>query len=73
MIIKLIKKIDNESDHLYLSYNADFTLFELDQALQNCKSGAPGADNINYDILINLPTESKRTLLELCSKSWIEV
>lgn len=59
-----------ETGHLDLPYNSDFTLFELDLALQNCKNGAPGADNINYGIIRNLPAGSKATLLELYNYSF---
>jgi hypothetical protein len=42
----------------------------MDKALQNCKFGAAGEDKINYDIIMNLPNETKFTLLSLFNKSW---
>ena len=57
-------------DHTDLGFNKDFSMFELELALRKCKSGAPGPDNIHYDIIKALPHESKTELLKLFNQSW---
>lgn len=50
--------------------NCDFTLFELNEALQSKRSTAPGADKIHYEMLKQLPPDSKQKLLDLINTSW---
>ena len=56
--------------HTELGFNKNFTMFELELALKKCKSGAPGPDDIHYDILKALPQDSKIELLKLFNQSW---
>lgn len=44
-------------------YNLPFSLAELHAALTSCNKSAPGSDCILYEMLKNLPTETKKTLL----------
>jgi hypothetical protein len=60
---RALKKADDEPDFENKLYHQEFTLYELNRALQNCKSGAPGEDNIHYNIIKNFPEETKLTLL----------
>ncbi|WAR23635.1 hypothetical protein MAR_037304, partial [Mya arenaria] len=53
-----------------IKYNADCSMIQLNRALANCKSGAPGEDGIHYDTLKKLPTPAKQTLLCLFNQSW---
>jgi len=53
-----------------IPYNKDFSMAELEMALNQCKNGAPGEDMITYTMLKNLPKESKSTLLKLFNESW---
>jgi len=57
-------------DHTDIGFNKDLSIFELELALRKCKSGAPGSDNIHYDIIRALPHESKLELLKLFNQSW---
>ena len=52
------------------SYNIDFTLLELEQALSKCKNTAPGEDLINYEMIKQLPLNAKNKLLDLFNQSW---
>lgn len=52
------------------NYNKPFTFLEFEQALSNCKKGAPGPDEIHYDVIKNLPGSSKKLLLDLYNQSW---
>ena len=53
-------------------YNKDFSLFELNHALTQCKNTAPGEDLINYEMIKQLPDIGKIRLLELYNRSWQE-
>ncbi len=50
--------------------NREFIMSELKTALNSKKSTAPGADQIHYNILKQLPQESMDTLLTLLNSSW---
>ena len=51
--------------------NEDFVYHELDTALRGCKRNkAPGEDNIQYEILLNLPKCSKKVILRLFNQIW---
>ena len=57
-------------DYSDLNFNKEFSMYELELALNKCKNGAPGPDNIHYDIIKALPQESKFELLKLFNQSW---
>lgn len=48
----------------------DFSLEELEKALNSCREGAPGPDGIPFSMLKNLPDSAKRKLLDLFNDSW---
>ena len=51
--------------------NEDFVYHELDAALRGCrKNKAPGEDNIQYEIIQNLPKCSKKVILRLFNQIW---
>ncbi len=50
--------------------NRKFVMSELKNALNKKKSTAPGADQIHYNILKQLPNESMEILLSLINSSW---
>ena len=54
------------------SYNKRISLKELESALKLCKGSYPGPDNINYEMLKNLPIQGKIMLLKLFNKILIE-
>lgn len=51
-------------------YNKDFSMYELDEALESLKDSAPGEDNVHYGMLSNLPLDCKYKLLETYNKLW---
>ena len=57
-------------DGIDLPFNTDFSMFELNQALNNCKNGARGDDDIHYSVLRNLSNDAKIQLLRLFNDSW---
>lgn len=67
---QVYKDLESEDEHQHLPINSDFTMYELETALNKCKNGAPGEDAIHYTILKKLPLESKNTLLQLFNQSW---
>ena len=67
---KINNIIKNEKPHTELNYNKPFSMLELDTALSTCGKGAPGEDGINYDIIKQLPPETKLALLSLFNNSW---
>ena len=56
---------DNENN-----LNKNFTMFELNQALNSKRNSSPGGDTITYEMLKQLPNESKTELLKLINISW---
>lgn len=72
---KKIKR-DKERKKLNLSYNSDkkfnkeFTMEELNNALENASGKATGNDDISYEMLRHLPIESKTQLLDEYNKIW---
>jgi len=46
-------------------YNEDFSISELERALEGCRDTAPGPDNVNYDMIKRLPEPAKEQLLVL--------
>lgn len=63
----LNNEINNSSN-----LNKEFSYNELIAALRKKKSTAPGADQIHYTILKELPSQSKQILLNLINKSWVD-
>lgn len=53
-------------------YNCDFTLYELELVLANCKATAVGPDEIHYSMLRNLPISSLESLLTFFNRIWNE-
>ena len=54
------------------SYNLPFTLQEFLSALSSCSDSAPGADDITYSMIKNLPVETQKFLLSIINKIWKE-
>lgn len=54
------------------SYNADFTLEELEWAIRRSNGSSAGVDNIGYPMIRNLPHKSKIALLAIYNKIWTE-
>jgi hypothetical protein len=51
--------------------NSDFTIFEIETAINLLRTGSsPGDDDITYELLKHLPTSSVRLLLKLLNQSW---
>ena len=63
------KKLDFRSNNNE-DYNAPFTLDELQNSLKNSKDTAMGPDDIHYQLLKHLPTESLLLLLDLFNDIW---
>ncbi|KAG5871268.1 hypothetical protein JTB14_024338 [Gonioctena quinquepunctata] len=51
-------------------YNESFSMMELEHALDEAGSSSPGADNIVYDFVRQLPTTAKEVLLDIFNKIW---
>lgn len=51
-------------------YNRPFNMAELRAALNTCKSSAPGADRVVYDMIKNLHADTQMTLLALLNNIW---
>ena len=66
----IIVQNQNFNQRLDLPFNEDFSMYELTQALYNCKNSAPGDDGIHYSVLRNLPDSAKAELLQLFNQSW---
>ena len=52
-------------------YNTDFNLDELVEAIKLSHDSATGPDEINYQMLKNLPDTSLETLLNIFNYIWI--
>ena len=52
------------------SYNGDFTMVELEEALTDTKDTSPGPDRIPYEILKQLPGTYKEKMLKLFNLIW---
>ena len=57
---------------IHEDYNDPFTLKELVSSLSKCKSTAEGPDDIHYEMLKHLSMESKKFLLKLYNRIWLE-
>jgi ribonuclease HI len=57
---------------LNLPYNSDFTILELQKALQNTHKTSAGPDNISYIMIKNLTLSSLLNLLFLYNRIWQE-
>lgn len=53
-----------------LNYNKPFHLEELNKAISEAEINAAGIDEISYDFLRKIPTDTKITLLEEDNKIW---
>ena len=51
-------------------YNESLTSEELQQALNQAKNTAPGSDQINAEMLQNLPNNAKQYLLSMYNQVW---
>lgn len=54
------------------SLEKPFTMIELDLALKNSRSTAPGLDGFTYKILCKLPTSAKMLMLEIFNNWWLK-
>ena len=52
-------------------YNLEFTLDDLTRALSLSHNSAPGPDDVHYEMLRHLPTESLNLLLNLFNEIWV--
>lgn len=50
------------------SFDAPFTLNELESALSKCKNSSPGLDNINFLLIKKLPIAVKKIFLEILNE-----
>ena len=51
-------------------YNRKFTEDEFEFALSNCSTSAPGKDNINFEMIMNLAPMAKSYLLQFYNHLW---
>ena len=54
------------------AYNDLITMDEMEDALKQCHTTAPGNDEIPFDMLLRLPERGKQFLLDLFNRIWIE-
>ena len=64
--------LNNQDMNSNEPYNVNFSLFELELALNSSKNSAPGGDAIHYEMLKKLPNNAKIALLALFNQSWKE-
>ena len=62
----LNKQMDNDAD-----INRPFNLFELNHALASKHNSSPGTDTIHYEMLKQLPDNTKHELLKVMNLSWV--
>ena len=62
----LNKQADNDTD-----INRPFNLFELNHALASKHNSSPGTDTIHYEMLKQLPDNTKHELLKVMNLSWV--
>ena len=53
-------------------YNDKFTINEMESALNLCKGSSPGPDTIQYEMIKNMNQKSKKELLKLYNKIYLE-
>ena len=68
--IKTTLYINKENIKLESVLNEDFSMMELEKALQSKKDSTPGNDNIPYQVYKHLPITSKQTMLKLINNIW---
>ena len=56
--------------HTEEAYNLPFTMQEFDAALKNSRNTAPGPDDIPYEMLRHVCTETKLFIFELINRIW---
>lgn len=66
---RIIEITDNQIDHPLLQ---PFTMNELEQALKKTANTAPGNDSITYDMLYHLSYETKKFLVIMYNKIFLE-
>ena len=54
------------------SYNVPLSMEEFQSALASCSEYAPGADDITYSMIKNLPWKSQKFLLSIINRVWKE-
>jgi hypothetical protein len=53
-------------------YNQPFTEQELDEALENCTGSSPGPDHVEYELIRQMGTTTKKQLLKAYNNIWME-
>jgi len=53
-------------------YNQDFSMPELERALESCSDTAPGLDNVNYKMINSLPAAVKKHILNIFNRIYRE-
>ena len=54
------------------AHNKEFTVTELNWALQKTNNTQPGPDRMHYDMLKYLPKSTQQHLLDLYNRMWTE-
>lgn len=52
------------------AYNQNYSIVELEDALESTKGSSPGPDEIHYDMIKYLPQDCKQLLLKAYNKLW---
>lgn len=53
-----------------ICYNDNFNMTDFDSCILKCNGSSPGPDNINYEMLKNLPLSTKNELLYIYNTIW---
>lgn len=56
-----------------LPMNEEFSMFEMQQALQSCTDSSPGEDGVTYSMLQHFPYSSLQVLLMLYNTIWSQM
>ncbi|GBM39890.1 hypothetical protein AVEN_14871-1, partial [Araneus ventricosus] len=62
----------NFDSRSYNPYNSDFTFLELQSCLSSVHKSSPGPDNISYNMIQHLSTDSQKNLLYVYNRIWNE-
>ena len=62
----------NFKTNLHFNYNKKFKLHDLRRSLRRSKNSSPVVDQIHYQILKHLPTESLQLFLNLINEYWCD-
>lgn len=60
----------NFNTNQYYEYNIPFSMEELEYSLGQCKSSAPGIDQIIYEFIKYLPIIQKSHLIQIYNNIW---